>query len=410
MRTSWTGAPAQTAKLTSRAAIFGTTLVLLFFSFLLLYVLVAMNDIDARYEAEEARIDRTVRSLLRGETGGEDFAADMDALLAFTEKLGRVSLWADPGPSAFGLDRLRRDWASLRAGDASSRLPLVSSLEYSEKGIGHYRLALKRAFHALLGALVAGLALSLILGAFLWLRLRESRKEAYWSQMGLHRALAAEEETRKRIARDLHDEAAQDVAAARMLCERAASSTELSVAVARAAEASAALSSAGRRIRYIATELRPPGLDEAGLCGALETLCARTRDLTGREVSFRRAASLPSVTGSAAIHAYRIAQEALANARKHAPGNRIEVAVGAEEGQGRRGLLIRIRDSPAEGRTGAETRGAAVFDPSLSSGLGMAIMMERASIFGGELRFEAEAGGFAVSLFIPVAKEGTGHV
>ena len=82
--------------------------------------------------------------------------------------------------------------------------------------------------------------------------------------------VAVEEETRRRIAADIHDDTAQAVAATGLRIDALAA--ELTDPAAREAAESArqALTEANKRLRRLLFELRPPALDEAGLAAALE--------------------------------------------------------------------------------------------------------------------------------------------
>lgn len=97
----------------------------------------------------------------------------------------------------------------------------------------------------------------------------------------------------------------------------------------------------------------------------------------------------PGAVGEAvALTAYRIVQEALANAARYAPGARVEVAVAGEPG----GLRVRVRNGPPVGTPEQPARG----------GHGLVGMRERVHILGGELSATATGdGGFAVTARLP---------
>jgi signal transduction histidine kinase len=110
----------------------------------------------------------------------------------------------------------------------------------------------------------------------------------------------------------------------------------------------------------------------------------------GIDVTFQEQGSQrPPSGGSVELSAYRIIQEALTNARKHAPGARVDVS---------------IQYQPQSVELKIEDEGAAQ-DVTLSSfgtGHGLAGMRERVAMFGGELRAEpSSSGGFVVEASMP---------
>jgi signal transduction histidine kinase len=97
---------------------------------------------------------------------------------------------------------------------------------------------------------------------------------------------------------------------------------------------------------------------------------------------------------------YRIAQEALANVRKHANATHVDVTIDEQGG----GYLVRITD---DGR-GTSVNPAGLAKPGH---LGLAAMRERAEVAGGWFRFESEPGkGAEVEFFIPSQETLTGMV
>ena len=202
------------------------------------------------------------------------------------------------------------------------------------------------------------------------------------------------EEERRRVARELHDEMGQQLAALRM---------EIAVLrQGRAAPGQASIDAAlgmllGRvddlvvSVRRIVAELRPPALD-GGLAAALEWLVA----------AFERHADLPCVaevdecatllSPDAAVMVFRIAQESLNNVRRHAHAGHAWVRL-ARAGQE---CELTIRDDGIG------------FDPSArTSGYGILGMEERAIALGGSLAIASAAGeGCTVRLRLPLPEPG----
>lgn len=211
--------------------------------------------------------------------------------------------------------------------------------------------------------------------------------------------IRAQEDERGRVARELHDEANQTLAALMTTIDAAESiSTRGSGDALQAAFerlrrlAAAALAD----LQRIATELRPPALDEFGLLPAL-TRHVRERtegtplradvDIEGRR---RRLASAVEVA------LYRIAQEALANVQKHSGACSVHVRL--------RFLPRAVRLDISDDGAGFDT--AQDEDAGGRSRLGIAGMRERASIVGGVVEVNTRpGGGTRVSATIPLDPE-----
>jgi signal transduction histidine kinase len=146
-------------------------------------------------------------------------------------------------------------------------------------------------------------------------------------------------------------------------------------------------------LRAIITELRPAALDELGLRPAIEALIARQRLIHGIDVVGRL--DLPEVASDGERLApelettlYRLVQESLANAIKHAAPDHIDVAVASS------GQTI----------TAAITDDGHGFDPAeATEGFGLTGMRERVVLAGGTLAIESSAGGTHVLATLPLA-------
>ena len=136
-------------------------------------------------------------------------------------------------------------------------------------------------------------------------------------------------------------------------------------------------------LRSIITELRPAALDELGLRTALESLIDRHREQSGLSIDAElsisgRGEGEAALDESLQMAAYRLAQEALTNAAKHAPGAHVSVTVTELDGE----LVIEVADDG----TGFDTR-------ALSPGFGLAGMRERVSLAGGTMEIDSGAQG-----------------
>ncbi len=203
-----------------------------------------------------------------------------------------------------------------------------------------------------------------------------------------HKLLTVQEATLQRVARDLHDELGQLLTAQGLVLARAQKKLAPTAAAAESApnadlqQARKLGQEAQHKIRGLAQLLRPPALDDFGLLKALTSLADEFHRRTGIET--RVEGSLPFVPDDSAIHLYRIVQEALTNAARHAQASCIVIEL---RGQGR-SYGVRIRDN---GRGLAPGAGP-------GKGLGLAGMRERAQILGGTLELQSQPTGLCVAV------------
>ena len=200
-------------------------------------------------------------------------------------------------------------------------------------------------------------------------------------------ALAAQEEERARVARDLHDEVNQSLTGLllRLEAAREAAPPELEAEL---AETKALANQAMRELLSLARQLRPTALDDLGLAAAV---AGQVEQLARGEIEAELEAEgdFSDLADDAQLVVYRVAQEALSNAARHS---------GAEPGRGDaappRGRRRRADASP--------TTAAASPSSESERGLGIGGMRERALLIGGELTIESRPGaGTTVRLTVP---------
>jgi two-component system sensor histidine kinase UhpB len=200
-------------------------------------------------------------------------------------------------------------------------------------------------------------------------------------------ALRAQEEERRRLARDLHDEVNQALTAILLRLQAVSQDAQPEVAE-ELAEVRRLVNQAMDELLRLARELRPTALDDHGLYSAIEGQVRRFSSQTGIATDLRTHGEPAALDPDREIAVFRIAQEALANVARHADASRVDIDLGRI---GDRGVELTVRD---DGRGFATSR--------ISGGLGLNGMAERARLVGGELAIDSRpGGGTAVSLRVP---------
>lgn len=209
------------------------------------------------------------------------------------------------------------------------------------------------------------------------------------------RALSAAEEERKRIARELHDETAQMLAALLIRIRIVQKSRDPDATAALLEQMRGEIGQALEGIRRFARGLRPPALDELGLVPAIESQARTVAEISGVQVTVETD-ELPAVLPpEAELATYRIVQEALSNVVRHARAARATVRIARDGGR----LLVTVHD---DGR-GFDVANVVSTE---GGGLGLFGMKERAGYLGGGVEVESAPGaGTRVTAEIPLAHE-----
>jgi PAS domain S-box-containing protein len=202
---------------------------------------------------------------------------------------------------------------------------------------------------------------------------------------------------RLRISRDLHDNVAQDLSAARIACETLLDGLEGDAPLlrTRVSRLSEAIASALKSIRNIAYELRPQDIDRFGLVSSLVRLCESFGRTHSLEVAFQSAGvdGIP-IASEHAVNIYRIAQEAMTNAKRHGNARAVSVSLVHSHPD----LILRITDDGVG--FDVEQKHAEAADHRCMVLLGME---ERAAILGAALTITSRAGkGTQIKLTMPI--------
>lgn len=248
-------------------------------------------------------------------------------------------------------------------------------------------------------ALMAGVLMSLVCGWYI-LRLERQGRQRYQalarSRLELEglsaRLVEAQEQERRSISRELHDEVGQTLGA--LLVEVG----HLSKVVAKEDGAAqeqirhikSVAENAVKSVRDIALLLRPPMLDDLGLVPALEWQAREISRRGDMEVDVQSEHVSEALPDEIKVCVYRLVQEALNNAASHARAKHANVTVAQN--------TIRITVTVADNGSG--------FDPARSRGMGILGMEERVRRLGGTLNIESASGkGTTVKAELPVQQE-----
>ena len=205
--------------------------------------------------------------------------------------------------------------------------------------------------------------------------------------------LQAAEAERARWARELHDETLQGLAGLHVLLASGTRAGTPESLRDRVEQAQAHIAEEMEKLRGLISELRPPALDELGLEASVRDLAERTQAVYGLRVETRL--ELPSSDGGPASDidtaAYRIVQECLTNAARHADASLAVVELVRGDGS----LRIRVSDDGTGFRAGRE-----------SQGFGLRGMRERVELLDGRLTIALrEEGGTEVVATLPLARQ-----
>jgi len=230
-------------------------------------------------------------------------------------------------------------------------------------------------------------------------KVAERRLAEYTARLGTlsRRVLAVQEEERRAVARELHDELGQVLTAVRLNLQtlrRRSRDPELAPVF---EDGLALLETAIAEARALSMRLRPTILDDLGLEAALRSHLERSR--ARAELELDTEITLPQKRLDPAVETacFRIVQEAMTNVMRHAAARRLAVALGVVEGE----LVLSVRDDGHGFDPAAAAERAARGESAGLSG-----MEERAQLAGGRLEIHAAPGrGTEVRAVFPLVEE-----
>jgi signal transduction histidine kinase len=200
----------------------------------------------------------------------------------------------------------------------------------------------------------------------------------------------AQEEERRRLAGDIHDDAVQAMTAVLLRIGLLGSRLDNPEQVSLVEELEESIRDTIGRLRRLIAGLSPPELDRAGLAAAVRSALDQMKHEFHIEFSLENRLNREPGPEARTI-AYRIVQEALANTRKHSNASRVDVVLESQE----HGLFTSVTD---DGMGFDVETTLAVDRPGH---LGLKAMRERAELAEGWLRIESRPGATTVTFWIP---------
>ncbi|MFN8412007.1 MAG: response regulator [Anaerolineales bacterium] len=214
---------------------------------------------------------------------------------------------------------------------------------------------------------------------------RENLQKMAWQ------VITAQEEERKRISRELHDDLGQALIAhvlnLRNLQENL-HTKDRAVLDGLIIDANQTLS----KMRMLAQDLRPALLETLGLKKALATYCDEFKSRTGLHISFETDENFPELSDVYSITLYRFLQETLTNVIKHSKATHVWVDLSIEENE----IILTVQDNGV---------GLPKINSTEHRGIGLIGLQERLIIVGGKLRTNSpSANGSIISAHLPLEK------
>jgi two-component system sensor histidine kinase UhpB len=368
----------------------------------------------------------------------------------------QISVGARDGASAYNVYSGRKDSASVRASVASPRvtgwrrifaLPLLYKVLFANSiviligaTLGTYLATRINTFGGLpmlIGFVVSGLLLSVAINFVVLkvaltpiIHLRETMRQAQVGDLSLRAPISgadpdadlladafnsmleaiadlsrerashilhAQEEERKRIARELHDETSQVLTSLLISLALVEESVSEETARVRISETRALAHQTLRAVRSISLDLRPSALDDLGLLPALRWYVKEYQQKCGIEVELTVTGLRERLPADMETALYRIIQESLTNTAKHGHAHHVWVTL-TDDSQVMRAT---VRDDGAGFDATTMLR-----RPWQDRGLGLAGMVERAALLGGVVEIDSEPGaGTLMTVNIPRAAQ-----
>jgi signal transduction histidine kinase len=343
--------------------------------------------------AERQRVDRLRREVA-------DFRATMNAVLA----TDRAS-WPGEARRLLYEQVVPHRETVMRVSDDVQALNRQAFVDQQARLTAVYDATERRTWQRLGLALAGSLGIALfatIYGTRLEAKLLRQQAKDHQNALELQRLSAklitAQEEERRAIARELHDEVGQVLTAVKMELSVAERTIEAAGVAGRPLEPAQTITDGAlHSVRDLSRLLHPSLLDDLGLAAAIRAYTQRYGERHGIRVDLDLDEVNARVAPRLEATVYRIVQESLTNIARHAQVNACRVRISRDGDQ----LVLEVEDAGRGFTPGVDTEGE-------GRGLGLISMRERAAQLGGTFRlYSAPGHGTRVRVKIPLEPSGT---
>ncbi len=375
----------------------------------------AMRDILERSEpypltawtAPLGRIRRDLEDAIRLESSlatgrsRDDSAYLENSLRQFWDALDRVFEEARIGREDEARRQIRDSLQARRdALSASIARLLVNNNEADQRAgaqMAEIYSRVQRNAYLFLAAMLALVLLTGALGISFNRRLFQRISDLSAQRSTLSRQLiSTQEETLRFVSRELHDEFGQILTAIGVMARRAERHAAEPAIAQDLSELQSVAQEALNKVRSLSQSLQPVILQESGLLATIDWYLPVVERQTSLKIHYHRPAAGLELPYDAAIHVFRVLQEALNNVIRHSGSTEARVRIREDA----RRLILEIEDSG----TGIVPRVNAGIEPR--AGIGLAAMRERALLLGGRLNISpGPSGGTLIQLEVPIPRE-----
>ena len=221
--------------------------------------------------------------------------------------------------------------------------------------------------------------------------LRRSREQL---EVLSKRLIDAQEIERSRLSRELHDEVGQALTAVKLNLQMMDRLTKSRIVKERVADSITIVDSAVDEVRNMALDLRPSVLDDLGLEPALRWYTKRQAERSGVAVHFSAGLSADRPSPEVETACFRVAQEAITNAMRHARAQRLTIELRQRDNE----IELSVQDDGVGFDTASVRE-----QPTEEQHLGLISMRERAALLGGHFHIESTPGqGTLVRVHFPM--------
>lgn len=262
-------------------------------------------------------------------------------------------------------------------------------------GSSEYQIALLIAIGSI-GMLLLAIAIVLFMVFYQKKMIQEQVKRQqleldHQSKM-MQAVLDSQEMERRKLASDLHDSIGGMLSAIRMGVSTLGRSLPNPASV---DPTKKMLDDTISSVRQISRDLMPSTLEKFGLAQALRELCEKTQDTSFIQLNFNEEGTVPMMQKSEELMIFRVVQELVNNAIKHAQASQINVMIGLNDS-----FYVSVEDNGIGFNIEAQRN-----DRSIGKGLGLYSIENRANQLGGNLAFAQRDKGSKITLTFPVRHE-----